>query len=552
MSSMNFNRLVSWFTARPVLRTETLTLLASVVFTLVCNGAFWNALAGQRQLASPETWRLLLCTGVLLTALQWLLLLVVANRWTVKPLLATLAVLTAAAVYFMGSYGVYLDKAMLRNLVETDVKEAAELLDWRMLPFLLGAALPIWWLARVRIRRTNWRQAAAFRGGAMVGAVALAGVSLWPVSNALIPILREQKPLRYLVTPSNYIISSARVLSERAITPAEAKARETIAPDAQHRAQDNARKPIALVLVVGETVRAANWGLSGYARQTTPELAARQVINFQQVSSCGTDTATSVPCLFSLNGRHNYDEAEIRRRESLLHVLARAGVTVLWRDNQSGCKGVCDGLTVENLSASTNPALCNGTRCFDEILLDGLPEKLDTAPGDILIVLHMLGNHGPAYFQRYPDAYRRWTPTCDTTDLASCSPQALVNTYDNAILYSDHVLAQAIDVLAGSKTHDTGLIYVSDHGESLGEKHLYLHGMPYAIAPSEQTQVPMVQWFSEGLLRSKRLDAGCIRTQAAQQPASHDHLFHTLLNLLEVETQAYDATWDLLAACQRR
>lgn len=549
---MNFARLSAHLAVRPVLRTETLTLLASIVLTLVCNGAFWSALIGPRTLSSPDAWRLLLCTGLLITGLQWLMLLLIANRWTVKPLLMVLAVLTAAADYFMANYGVYLDKAMLRNLFETDAKEAAELLDWKMLLYLLYAAIPVWWLGRIGIRRTGWRLAAAVRGGSLIGAVSMAGLGLWPVTNELVPTLREHKELRYLVTPSNYIVSSLRVLFEKAISSVPDQAREVIAQDARRSPQADARKPVALVLVVGETVRAANWGLSGYVRQTTPELAVRGVLNFRRMISCGTDTATSVPCLFSFNGRRQYNWTEIRRRESLLHVLNRAGVAILWRDNQSGCKGVCDGLAVEDLSASFNPALCDGKRCFDEILLEGLQEKIDAAPGDILIVLHMLGNHGPAYYQRYPAAYRQWTPTCDTSKLASCSQEALINTYDNAILYTDHVLAKAIDLLVGITTHDTGLMYVSDHGESLGEMNLYLHGMPFAIAPSEQTHVPMIQWFSSGFVRAKRLNMHCLQTRAVRQPAMHDHLFHTLLNLLDVQSAIYDPAWDLLADCQTR
>ncbi|MDR2240321.1 MAG: phosphoethanolamine--lipid A transferase [Zoogloeaceae bacterium] len=549
--------------ARLTLHTETLALLASVAFTLLCNAAFWRALS---TLPSSRAggWWLQACAALLLIGLQWLLLLLVVNRWTVKPLLMLLAATTAAAVYFMQAYGVYLSPTMLRNLVETDIREAGELLQTGMLPYALCAALAIWLLSRVGIRKTRWPRAALIRAACLLAAAALTAAGLWPAAAELLPAFRESKELRYLVTPLNYIASAWRLLADETAhraAPGPARPREPVAPDARRAAATGAsaaaRKPLAVVLVIGETVRAANWGMNGYRRQTTPELAARRVINFPHVSSCGTDTATSVPCMFSPNGRRHYDAAAIRRQESLLHVLQRVGVAVRWRENQSGCKGVCDGLPFDDLSRGATGApgtsgasgVCGGKRCFDEILLDGLPQLIDAAAGDTLIVLHMLGNHGPAYFRRYPDRFRQWTPTCDTTDLAACSNAALVNTYDNAVSYTDHVLAQAITLLSGAASHDTALLYVSDHGESLGEKGLYLHGMPYAIAPAEQTQVPMILWLSPGAARSQGLSADCLARRAAL-PASHDDLFHTLLKLFEVQTSVYDPQRDLLAGCR--
>ena len=278
-------------------------------------------------------------------------------------------------------------------------------------------------------------------------------------------------------------------------------------------------KPTLFVFVLGETARAANWGLSGYERQTTPELAQVDgLINFAHVESCGTNTETSVPCLFSPWGRRQYDEDRIRGSQGLLHVMDHAGLPVFWRDNQSGCKGVCDGLPSQQITAEIGQALCDGERCLDEALLKDLGGALapvaataasGAAPTAALrdsrfVVLHMLGNHGPAYFKRYPAAFRRFEPTCDTPDLRQCQPAQIVNSYDNALLYTDHVLAQAITWLKSMEDrYDTALVYVSDHGESLGENRLFLHGVPYAIAPKEQTQVPMVAWFSPGFAASQ-------------------------------------------------
>ena len=286
------------------------------------------------------------------------------------------------------------------------------------------------------------------------------------------------------------------------------------------------------------------------ARASSPELARRAVINFPEVTSCGTNTEVSVPCMFSLQGRRHYDEAAIGSSESLLDTLRHAGLRVVWNDNQSGCKGVCAGVESMRPDPAALPQLCDGERCLDEALLESSRSLLRDAAGNLVLVLHQLGNHGPAYFRRYPDAFRRFTPTCDDEDLSKCSREQIANSYDNALLYTDHVLARSIDLLQElAPRYDTALLYVSDHGESLGENGLYLHGLPYSIAPAEQTRVPMVMWISSGFAARTRLDPACLRTQA-DRPAAHDNLFHTVLGLLDVRTAVRDDTLDLTATCR--
>ena len=321
-----------------------------------------------------------------------------------------------------------------------------------------------------------------------------------------------------------------------------------IARDAVAAARPAGSRPRLLVVVVGETVRAQNWGLNGYARQTTPELAQIGVINFPDMHSCGTSTEVSLPCMFSQIGRRQYDEKTIRGQQSLLNVFDRVGISTLWRDNQSGCKGVCEGTAFESLTDATDPSLCKDGRCMDEVLLKGLDAEVRAKPGDRVVVLHQLGNHGPSYFQRYPDNFRKFTPPCQNPELGNCTPQQIVNAYDNAVLYTDHFLARAIHELQAMDDYDTALVYVSDHGESLGEKGLYLHGVPYAIAPAEQTSVPMVMWFSQRFAAARGLDTRCLADRARQR-TDHDVLFSSLLGLLQVKTQAYVPTEDVFAGC---
>ncbi len=189
---------------------------------------------------------------------------------------------------------------------------------------------------------------------------------------------------------------------------------------------------------------------------------------------------------------------------------------------------------------------------MDEGLLLGLERRLAEAKGTQLLVLHQLGNHGPSYFRRYPPAFARFQPACQSDELRNCSREEIANAYDNALLYTDHLLARLIQRLQAKAAQvDTALVYVSDHGESLGESSLFLHGMPYAIAPAVQTQVPMVMWFSPGWQPARGLDADCLRKRASQ-PTAHDHLFHSLMGLLDVRSAAYAPEYDLTRACLRQ
>jgi lipid A ethanolaminephosphotransferase len=306
------------------------------------------------------------------------------------------------------------------------------------------------------------------------------------------------------------------------------------------------------VLVVGETARAANFSLLGYPRMTNPELARLGVTAFRDVHSCGTSTEVSVPCMFSPYGRADYDERRIRNSEGLLDVLARAGYAVKWLDNQSGCKGVCKGAGVEyrKIDPESDATLCTAGECFDGVLVRELAAELSKVRQDTVIVLHMMGNHGPAYFRRYPPEFRRFTPDCATAELRDCSREQVVNAYDNAILYTDHVLAGVVNALTAHEGElDSAMLYVSDHGESLGEGGLYLHGLPYSIAPGTQTHVPLLTWQSHGFAGEMGLDVRCLGTHAGD-PLSHDNLFHSVLGVLDVHTRVYRPELDLFADCR--
>lgn len=543
------DRITRW---RPEWRVETLALALAVYFTLIANTPFWSALLSGRDAASPATWGYAAAVGVLVAAIHFLLLALLLNRWTARPLAGLLLVLSAAAAHFMARYHIYLDPDMLRNVLRTDPAEAGDLLSWALLGDLVWlAGPPLLLLARLRLRREPLPRALLRRAGALALALLAGSAALFAAYRDLAPAMRNQKETRYLITPANFLYSLARATTRDA-RAADAP-RAPIGEDAAlGAAWAGRRKPALFVLVLGETARAANWGLNGYARDTTPELArVADLISFAPVTSCGSNTEVSVPCLFSPWGRRQYDEERIRGSESLLDVARRAGFSVAWIDNQSGCKGVCRGVGEIRPDPAATPELCDGGRCLDGALLPALEAVAAGQEGNLLVVLHLIGNHGPAYYKRYPPGFAHFTPACTDNDLARCPREAVVNAYDNALRYTDHVLARTIDFLrAQSASRDTAFLYVSDHGESLGENGIYLHGLPYAIAPAVQTQVPMALWLSPGWARDSALDTGCL-ARRAHAPAHHDHVFHTVLGLLDIQTTVYERDMDLAAACRQ-
>ncbi len=499
----------------------------------------------------PDLSDLLPFAGLLIavTALQFAVLALLLTRRTVRPVLAVLFVATAFATFYMDRYSVFINPEMLQNVLHTDWPEARELLTPALgLHLLLYAGLPLFLLSRIRIRQRPMSRALGVRLLTVAAALALTALVIFPQFRTVSSLVRNHREARHLVTPTNYLSSGFRLARSAVATPAGP--REVIGADATRAPGAAAgQRPKLLVLAIGETVRSANFGLSGYARDTTPELRTLDLVIYPRVQACGTSTEVSLPCMFAPVGRRDYDEARIQRQQSLLHVLDRVGFAVRWLDNQSGCKGVCDGLSAERIAGDADPVLCDGERCLDAVLLPRLA-AIAAEPGDLVVVLHLLGNHGPAYFRRYPDEFRRFTPTCDSAELSGCTDAEIVNAYDNAILYTDHVLAAMVRYLQDLPDRDTALIYLSDHGESLGENGIYLHGLPYAIAPAVQREVPMLMWLSDGLLESTGVDEKCLKAESGA-PVAHDHLFHSVLGLLDVNTTAREPSLDLFASCRR-
>ena len=479
----------------------------------------------------------LIWVGVFLVLVRWM------PRYGWRWVLAVLALVGAGADAFTTLYGTVMTPDMVRNALSTDWREATELVGWRWTTRTLLFALPA--LAVAFFAPTvEQKTARDFRGKLRytTRAVLLTAVTmgfLLSQFSTLSAFMRNQKEARYLIEPVAVIYSFVRTLVSDGTPQKKERLVIDSTPVLTAAASD---KPLLIVLVVGETVRAADWGLNGYERNTTPELKRRGVINFTDVTACGTSTDVSLPCMFSRVGRKDYDRDRILAEESVLSVIDRAGVTVRWVDNQSGCKGACTDAM--ETAVTRNTADCRNGVCWDRAMLGNIDAALKTAASRELLVLHSMGNHGPAYWRRTPPAFRPFGEGCLRDDLGECRPEDVVVSYDNAVAYADQFLAAAIDKLSAVKDRDTVLLYVSDHGESLGEKGLWLHGAPYWTDLSEQTKVPMILWMNDSARRRFNVTRPAGNVDV---PVTHDNLADTLFELTGVQSVVHHPQESLLS-----
>lgn len=535
---------------RKVVRPELVTVLASAFLLLGFNSILWKHLYAITD-TSRAGLMLSIAFGVMIFCVFNIALTFFAFQKTFKPTLITLFMISAGVAYFMNQYGVLIDIGMLRNFAETNATEVRDLLSPKLFIYIaLLGVLPsfLLWKTPVHYRRLH-RELISKTLVSITCAAVIAGCALLNYQG-LSSLFRNHHELRLMVVPSNYLAASAGYLREQVVTAQKPFLK--IGEDAK-LAGDWAQHPhkSLTVLVVGESARAENFGILGYNRDTTPELQKEEgLLSFTDVHSCGTETAVSVPCMFSNMGRKDYNATTVKSQEGLLDVLKRAGLEVIWRDNQSGCKGTCDRVTLQDVSNLKDPQLCANNECRDEILLQGLQNFIDHLDKDTVLVLHQMGSHGPEYFKRYPQAFEKFTPVCQSNALDNCSRESIVNGYDNTLLYTDHVLASLIDILRSNQDKvDTGMLYISDHGESLGEYNLFLHGTPYLLAPDQQKHVPMFAWFSDSYQQSFAVDTDCMKNRR-DAALSQDNLFHSMLGLLRVRTKVYDPALDMFAGCR--
>ena len=486
----------------------------------------------------------ILSVSIVLFCTTALFLLLFSSRITTKPLLIILLLVSSFTNYFMNSYHVIIDYNMIRNVVQTNIAESSDLFTFTLLSyFLLLGLLPAWFVYHVPLTYRTWKNELWAKLKMIILMLFLILLSLFTFSKYYTSFFREHKPLRFTVNPLYWIYSSGKYLyltynnGPIVVKPVGTDAK--VIPDG---------KPHKLVImVVGEAARADHFSLNGYSQNTNPELSKEAIINFPKMYSCGTATAQSVPCMFSIYTRSEYSYKKGISTENVLDVLHHTGaVDIIWKDNNSDSKGVAARIGETDYRTPEHNTVCTEGECRDIGMLVGLDHYIEAHKGkDILIVLHQMGNHGPAYYKRYTKAFEEYTPVCKTSQLESCSQTEIINAYDNALRYTDHFLAKTIAFLKQyDSRYRTAMLYMSDHGESLGENGIYLHGLPYFMAPDAQKHIGALFWFG-----SRWKNAPQITKLAAHnhERYSQDNLFHTLLGIFNVQTKVYDKKLDMLA-----
>ena len=472
-------------------------------------------------------------------------------KWTAKPLAIALVFIGGFAAYAVNTLGVLITSDQIQNLMQTDIAEARDTWSWHLLTWTLGmTVVPIIVILMMKIKPEPIIRQLLHKVIASVVSLAMVLGLLFVFYVDFAAIFRENRDLKGMISPQNMIASFASYYKKKA--PKENLPLVVYGEDAVMQKAQATSLPKLMVLVVGETARAENFSLNGYSKNTNPKLSQQDILNFSRVSSCGTATAVSVPCMFSGMPRKEYEERLASHREGLLDIAQRAGYQVTWIDNNSGCKGTCDRVNQFKIPEPLQQKWCKDKECFDDILIDSFKAYLATIPQDDnrprLIVLHQMGSHGPAYYKRVPAQFKVFKPTCDTNAIQGCSRDALLNSYDNTLLYTDYVLDSLIETLKNTTKYQTALWYLSDHGESTGESGMYLHGAPYAIAPTQQTHIPMLMWFSTVWQHQAKQQIKCLAQQGRKE-LSQDNLFPTMLSLLDVKSKVIDPNNDMLAAC---
>ncbi len=529
-----------------------LAIAAAVFIVAASNSGLFGSLFDGPDLYSLAGAGFLATLVLLMMLVLVTIFLAVGFGWLQKSVIALFLIVSSILAYFSNDLGVVFDQDMLRNIGETvrdsNLAEATELASAPLLRHVLFfGVLPALLLSLVQLQQRPFFKELGVRALVLVaGFVLLAGVTI-PNVRFVAYFARENANLEFAVTPIFPMISMVR-LTRDYLRPTPSF---HVIDAAAFQRSTSARKSIG-IMVVGETARADHFSMGGYERRTNPLLENIPGVIFAEADSCGTSTLFSVPCMFSMRGRDSYEPSEASSESNVLDILTAAGIKTVWIDNNSSCKNVCNRIENSNLQDDPDETstLYSDMGYFDEIFLQEIDSYLNADGPDILIVLHTLGSHGPAYGRRYPSGFGVFTPYCQQASPTDCTTEEVVNAYDNTIIYTDYLLSQLIEKLrARSDEADTFLFYASDHGESLGEGGVYLHGLPYAIAPAAQKSVPFIFWASNGFHKDRISDSQLFAA-FGEQRLSHDNISHTLLGMYDVSASSYFRESDIFSASE--
>jgi lipid A ethanolaminephosphotransferase len=499
--------------------------------------------------AGTDSWLFVYTAPIILSAAFVIIFSLFAIPYLIKPLFIILALTSATASYATTKYGVIFDYSMIENIFETHTSEAISYVNASSIAyFFFAGVIPAVLIVLVKFDTSAPLKRRVFkRAGLLISAVVILGLIAGLFYKDYASVGRNNAYLNKLIVPT-HVYYSYKYINKTFFT--EPLVYKEQGNDATLAKAANG-KPTLMVLVVGETARSMNIGYNGYARNTNPYTQDMGIISFKNVASCGTATAHSLPCMFSNLNRNGYDKARANAQDDALDVLAYANVSLLWKENDGGDKAVAKSIAKITIDPTQYNDVCDGSVCDDMVMLKEFDNEVAELKDDKLIAMHIIGSHGPTYWKRYPPEHALFKPSCNQSDIENCTDQSIVNVYDNTIAYTDYVIAETIKKLQGySDQYNVALMYISDHGESLGESGLYLHGTPYSFAPEEQTKVPLFMWVPEQYANAKGIDKSCLIDKANNGSFSQDNFFHTLISFYGVESSVVNEDLDIMNTCR--
>lgn len=447
---------------------------------------------------------------IVLNAFVFFLFLFLSQR-VGKFLLVLFFLMNAIAVYFVITYGIIVDESMIGNVLNTNYEESSSYFSYKMILYLIFlGVLPSYFIVKSKIERVSFKRFSILSSLTLLFALVLvfANASNW------LWIDKNSKRLGGLAMPWSYVVNTSLFY----IHQHKKNEKEILLPDAKIKDNEKA----VVILVIGESARRQNFSLYGYSKNTNPMLSKTQNLFHFNATSSATYTTAGVKSI--LDHKETDDLYEI-----LPNYLYRNDVEVIWRTSNWGEPPVHIKNYQDRAYLHTN---CKEDYCnYDEVLLLGLKDQiLASKKNKILIVLHTSTSHGPSYNKKYPPQFEQFKPVCESVELSNCSQAELINAYDNTIVYTDYILHKTIEELKGLNSFKSTMLFVSDHGESLGEKNLYMHGIPMSIAPKEQYEIPFIVWISDSSNKKVK----------SLNNLSQYHVFHSVLNFLNIESPIYN------------
>jgi lipid A ethanolaminephosphotransferase len=432
------------------------------------------------------------------------------SQYVGKFLLVLFFIINAIAVYFINTYSVIIDESMIGNVFNTKYEEASSFFSIKLIVYIvLLGIIPSIYIIKAKINTVTWKKFLTTSSLTLLFILMIVFVN----ATNVLWIDKNSKTLGGLAMPWSYTVNISLFYTHQY----QKNQKEILLPNATIK--DNQKSVV--VLIIGESARSQNFSLYGYQKNTNPLLSKTPNVFHFEANSSATYTTAGVKSI--LEYKDTDDLYEI-----LPNYLYRNNVDVIWRTSNWGEPPVHikKYQKKEDLKANCKVELCD----YDEILLSGLNEQiLASKKNKVLIVLHTSMSHGPTYSKKYPPQFETFKPVCNSVELGKCTQTELINAYDNTIVYTDYILSKVIEDLKQLKEFKSTMIFVSDHGESLGEKNLYMHGLPISIAPKEQYEIPFIVWVSDG---SKQLKPIKI--------VSQNHVFHSVLNFLGMQSPIYD------------